>query len=134
MEPKSRNCNENCPGNIETLPPSDNSWVASYFLHHRGDKEFIQCVEDIPEVKESLHKVINDLKAQLESVLRDNETLKNMCSTCPYKQPLEGISVNPRPTGCICEPDTTRCPYDEAEEDRANRQAARELLNCGQYR
>lgn len=102
MEPKPRNCNENCPGNIETLPPSDRSWVASYFLHHSGDKEFIQCVEDIPEVKESLHKVINDLKTQLESVLRDNETLKNMCSTCPYKQPLEGVSAATRPTGCIC--------------------------------
>lgn len=60
---------------------------------------------------------------------------KNCGDDCPGNQILEGISdPYKRPQGCICEPDTTRCPYDEAEEDRANRQAARELLNCGQYR
>lgn len=59
---------------------------------------------------------------------------RNCNENCPGNQAMEGVSdARLLPKGCICESDTTRCPYDEAEEDRVNRQAARELLNCGEY-
>lgn len=84
------------------------------------------CPGNMGPVQDNIHEV--DLWKEILKLRGENERLKAIC------KPLEGVSINHRPTGCICEPDTTRCPYDEAEEDRANRQAARELLNCGQYR
>lgn len=83
------------------------------------------CDMNCPAVKENNHEVA--LWKEVLELRGENERLKEMC------KPLEGLSRS-LPIGCICEPDTTRCPYDEAEEDRANRQAAKELLNCGEYR
>lgn len=86
-----------------------------------------------------LECAVFELAAELEKLKACTEfsepAARNCNEECPGNKTLEGIS-DPfkHPQGCICEPDTTRCPYDEAEEDRANRQAARELLNCGQYR
>lgn len=117
MEPKPRNCNENCPGNIGP------------YVIHVDTSELMEALNSVDPATFSAHWPDPKELFEVQNVpggfkIVPSERLRQ------YVQPLDA-----KEEPCACDPAYgVKCAHHDDEEDRANRMAARELLNCGVYR